>query len=498
MRAVVDFSSFEQLTALRLPVTLRLFQYLMAVGYMFSLLLALAVSLAAFSLVQELVRDRDGAVYALTVMFCVANLYSGGGYILREAFSRRRFAVSHSPNLHLFRALDLRATQVFAVYCGLRITLFYLLLLVIDVAFVTAFQRSSGLPMLAVTAVATPVSMWLVTLGVAAKAATRRTPPQPMARSTLAVLGVLVFGLGYGTARFVVAPYRESGLAASFSQWHAAAFTTALGVVAVLAGVVSAVRLIVHMRQLARESFAIEQLPEAPTRARPHRDLAVIRWPLLTILHRELAGSWVSPLVRKTLGSLAAAVLAAAGVLAAGGSVFPLGELPGRVTVVAYSLIFVTLVGAAELMLIAIGPTTLAAQFRAAWENQFSQWNLVGSAVAYYLAPVSLLAVAFGALHRIIVAGSFLGPVSIGIAVVGAMLVAESVTPTQRNADGSVAPNAVSGLVGLLLAAPVLLVLSTSVTAGEVLALAYGSCLLGGAVACMERRIRTLASTFAM
>jgi hypothetical protein len=499
LRTVFDFFCVELLTSLRLPMSLRLFQVLAVGCYVVGTLVALAVSLVVFSLSHALTRDEDGAGYAITAMVCVATGYLGGAYIFREAFSRRRFIVSNSPNVALFRALDVRAADVLAVYCGLRVTAFYLALLLVDLSFVLVFGSSLDLPAWGVPAVLLlPLAMYLVTLAVAANSADRRTRPEPMRQWTVLALGTVCFVAGFGTARYLLGPVRSAGLATSFGAGQVTVLLAILGVGSAVVGAAAAVRLIVSVRRVLRDPFSIQEVRPTtagalPAGARTGRLARAL--PLPGILHRELVMSWSYPLLKKAFALLLMILLVGLGVLVSGASVLPVADVPDRAVVIFHATVFTVLMGATELILKVIGPTTLATQFRFAWEQHLSEWRIARSAVAYYLGPVALFGAGSAALLSVVTGTVSAGPVSVGVAVMSAAVFAESVLAVPKNVDGSSANSTVAALATLMLAAPVLLALSAHSALGEILAAAYAACLLGGAVACMGRRIRTLPST---
>lgn len=495
LRATFDFYCFEQLTALRLRFTLRQFQLVLAGGFLVGMVVLLSVSLVVLTLVRAVAGEREGAGYAVAALFCAGNVYAAAGYLFREAVSGRRFAVSNSPNVGFFRALDISARDVLFIYCGLRTTAYYSALLLVDVCFVALFRSTVGGSLAGVLAVlVVPLALYVVTMAVAAKAAGRRSRPEPLKRGTLLLLGALCLGLGYGTARFLIGPIRESGFAGSFTQEQVSALLAATGLAAAVVGVVFGVRLVREVRRVVRDSFAIQEVRPLPA----VRPLGRLGGDMVGILHREMVSSWAYPLVRKSFAVLAMMLLCCLGAIGSGAGVLPMTDLPGRLFTVLSAVLFTVFLGTTELILRLIGPTTFAAQFRYAWENHLSQWRIAVSATLYYALPVVALAIGTIALVWMLTGSLSPDPLSIGVAVVAAALIAETVTVAPRNVDGSTAANTVGGLVALVLGAPVLLVLTFDSAAGAALAAGYAVCLLGGAVTCLGRRVRTLPSTSAM
>lgn len=495
LRNTFDFYCFEQLAAFRLPLSLRLFQLLLVMAGVVGGALLLSGSFVVAALVRALASEREGTAYALTALVCVATVYFGAGYVFREALSIRRFVVSNSPNVGFFRALDISARDVLFVYCGLRSTAYFSALFLVGVVFVVMFRSAAGLsPAGMASVLAPPPAMYLLTMMVAARAAGRRRRPEPIGWPALLLLGGVCVALGYATARFLVGPIHQVGLAGSVSQARMTTLVAVLGVVSAVVGGVSAVRLVHHVRRLGRDSFAIQQVrPARPARTRTGR--GGLSLPL--VLHHELVSSWAYPLLRKSFATLLTALLFGLGVLLSGASVLPVADVPGRLFTIVSAVAFPVFLGLTELILRVVGPTTFAAQFRFAWENGLSEWRIAVYAGLSYVVPVVVLAAGTSAGLWMLAGVLTTAPLSAAVTVVAAALVAESLVAPPRNVDGSAAANTVGGLLALILAVPVLVVLSFESVAGELLAAGYGLCLGGGAVACLARRTRALPSSFA-
>lgn len=510
---VFDFYCFEMLTALRLRVQLRLFQTLLVVACLTGLLLLLTVAVLGFALLRALTAEQPGAVNGLTVILCAGNVYVCGAYLVREAFSGRRFTVANSPNLRFFRALDIRARDVLIVYCGLRGTVFHLAVLLVDGAYLVVVGSSARLSASEVAAVlAVPVAMYVGMLSVAARAASRRVRPTPLRWPVVLASGASCLAFGYATGHLLLGPLRAGGLAASFSDARAGLLVTALGAVAAGAGVVATARLVVHARRIARHSFAIQETEwsaqetesavQKNVRADPgpgrvgDRLAGALLVP--ATLHRELAGSAIQALLRRTFAAVLLSVLGGLGIILSGAGVLPLDAGSGPPSEIVDGVVFIVLIGVAEPVLRAVGPTRFAAHLRFAWEQSLSQWRIAAGVTAYCLLPPVALATALTALVAMLTGAITAGPVGIGVAVTSAGLIAESTTAAPRNVDGSLVPNTLGGVLMLILASPVLLALSSASMTGDVLAGVYSLGLLGGAVTCLVRRIRTLPLTSVM
>jgi hypothetical protein len=465
-------------------------------GYVLGMVVLVSVCLVTFSVVRALTEADGQAVYAVTAVVCLANLYVGAAYVFREMFSRRRFVVANSPNTALFRALDVPAREVLIVYCGFRATAFGVALLAADVCFVLVFAPVLGLPPLGYAAIlAVPVATYLATVAAAASSAGRRTRPRPIGRWTVAALGGLSFALGYATGRLVVGPIGEAGLAASFSRGQLSTLVAVLGAGSVVVGGLAATRLVVALRRVARHSFEIQAATRTVPTARRRTRASGPR--LVAILHRELAGSWPYSLLRKAGAVLVAVLLASLGLAVSASSVVPLDHLPDRLFTAFHATVFAVFLGTAELVLMVVGPVTLSRQLRFAWENHLSHWHIAAAVLGYALLPVTVFAADAVATLAVWTGVVSLGPLSCAVAVVSGALVAESTLTPRSNVDGTSAPDLVNALVSLVLAAPVLLALSLHSIPGEVLAIVYSACLAGGAVICLGRRIQIWPSTSA-
>lgn len=489
LAAVLDFHHFETLASLRLRLSLRAFKVLAVSLSLAGLVALLVASTGVFALTRALLADQPGSVHGLTVMFCVGNLYAAAGYLLREAMSQRRFAVANSPNTGLFRALDIPAREVLIVYCWLRATVYYLALLVVTAVFTFVFDASPAVLL-------TPVSMHVATLAIATRSALRRTRPRPVPASGWAALGAVSFALGYCTARYVLGPIRESGLASSFGPAEAERLVVGIGAASALTAVCLAVRLGFDLRRLGADSFTVQLAAPRSAASRRGRLLTGTH-PIAGILDRELAASAIHPLIRKIFGFLLMALLACLGVLASGTGLLPVGGFGGRASTIAYALVLATSLGMTELILRAAGPATFAAQFRFAWEAGLRPWGIASAAATCYLLPVAALG-AGSALLLLQLAGpaiALAGPVGAAVAAGAASLLAEWAIAPPRNPDGSAAPNTVGALAALILSAPVLFLLALASPVGGLAAAGYGICLIGGAIACIRHRILTLPST---
>ncbi|MCD0445730.1 hypothetical protein LO763_19155 [Glycomyces sp. A-F 0318] len=490
--AVLDFRHLELLTALRLSTGLRPFQTALGGAVLLGFALLAAASAAAFALANALLAEHAASAQGLLVVLGVANLYAGGGYLLREAFSGRRFQVSNSPNTAFFRALDLSARDVLVVYCGIRITGYFAAVAVVDAMFLAAFAPRLDPSAATVAAVlAVPAAAWAATNAVAARSARRSVRPAVHRPWAVPGLVALAFAAAWATSALLVEPMLDAGPAAWLGRGDAGAFTTALALASAAVGAAALIAAAVDVRRLSAESFPIQQVPPA----RAYRGAAPRS--LIGVLAAELRRSPFYVPVRRSVAVAAAVLAAGLGALASGAAWLPLQAVPDRTAFGIAAVALATALGTAELTLRAVGPVTYSAQYRFAYEAGRSSRSVALAAVAVCALPAALMGIVLDAAAAV-AAGAAAAPgaaTSAAAAAAAAALVAETTTRPPRNADGTLAPNLVGAVLAMVLAAPVLLPFSSALPAGRAMAGAYTICLLGGAFACVERRIRALPST---
>ncbi|SDE21036.1 hypothetical protein [Glycomyces harbinensis] len=490
--AVLDFRHLELVTALRLPMGLRPFQIGYGGAVLFGFAILAAASAAGFALSNALLSERAASAQGLLVVLGVGNLYIGGGYLLREAFSGRRFQVSNSSNTALFRALDLSARDVLIVYCGLRITGYFAAVALVDAMFLNAFASRLDLAGATVAAVfAVPAAAWAATFAVAARSARRSVRPTVHRPWAVPALVALAFSATWATSALLIEPMLDAGPVAWIARSGPGAFTTALALACTAIGAAALVVAALDVRRLSAESFPIQQTaPPRTIRGAAPRSLT-------GVLALELRRSPYYVPVRRSVAVLVAVLAAGVGVLASGATWLPLPSVPERTAFVLTAVALATALGLAELVLRAIGPVTYTAQYRFAYESGRSSRSVALGAIICCALPVALMGMAVDAV-AVVAAGAQAAPgaaTSAAVTAVAAALVAETVIAPPRNADGTLAPNLVGAVLAMVVAAPVLLPFSFALPAGQALAGAYSICLLGGAFACVERRIRSLPST---
>lgn len=489
----VDFYFLELLSRYRTKVDVRTFRSVVIILYAFLALILAVLALGVGLVTRSALTERPGIAFTVLAAFLAVNLYAIGACVLREVFAERRFVVANSPNAPFYRAFDIRAWHVLVVFSGLRTTAFYVALLVVDSVFVAVAGSAvrgagPGLPVM----LALPVAGYALTLAVSAAVAVNPAVSRSAGLPWLVSGALGFFAIGYTTARFIAGPIVERGLVNAFTGDQVSTLTSRIAVVAPIAGCGALVVLGLCLRRLARTSFPIRpagESLEAPRRRRPT---------MLTVLRRELVRSKVYPLVRKNFLTLSAALLLCLGASAAGTGVLPVAGFAERFGRTAQGVAFVSFIVLVALVFTAVGPTTLAAQFRFGWENLLlSGPRIALSAGAYYVLLPTLLAAGVSVLLLLVTGAFSVGPVALAISVAAAAMIAETTVPPRENADGSSTQGTVTALIVLLLGVPTFAATSVSSVLFDCLAVTYSLCLFAGGVACMIRRIQSLPLRFA-
>jgi hypothetical protein len=485
---VLDFYFLEMLTPYRTKMELRTFQSVIYVLYAFLVPIVAMVALGLSLVAKGFLTERPESAFAVVLLFVVGNLYVIGSYLFREIFSERRFVVASSPNTPFYRAFDIPARHVFAVYAGLRATAFYVILFVADAVFVvvaTAAVPSAGpgVPVL----LTLPVAGYLSTLAVAATVAASRVRSMSWKPPWLLAGVVTLVAVGYLTARFVAGPIAASGLAKAFAGQRVALLTSAVAVIAPAVACGALLLVGIAVRRLGRTSFLIhpaEASNQAPRRPQIHK---------LQVLHRELVRSKVYPLVRRNVLVMSTVLLLCLGAAASGSGVLPLRSLPDRFGLTVEGFAFVSFIIMVGLVFTVVGPTTLAGQFRFEWENLLGSRRRIAVAAACYYALPALVTAAGLSVLLLLVTGAFsIGPVALAVAVAAAAMIAETTVAPREMADGSSTQATISALIVLLLGVPVIAALSASSAVLDGLSVVYSLGLLAGGIACMIRRIQRL------
>lgn len=502
LRSVVDFWLFEQLNALSWSMNLGVFR-LLCIGAMATLLPVVTAGALFGTRLLHTVAPLPGALPGLA--FLLVHLYVGGAYVVREVFSRRRHSVSGSPNEGFYRALDLRALDVFFVYCAIRIMRFYLVLLLVDAAFLYVFRESLGGAWS--VGLVMPVGLCALTLGVSARLATDAGAWEPSGAKALVPVGLILFVTGMVTGHLLgqgdAASHRSehaketaagfaTGLAPDMSAGHPFVLSAGLaGAAALAAGTVLVWRAGARLR---RESFVIRPAPPSRAGRRSMAWLALL--PLLAVVHRQFVSGRTYGPVWRIYVVVTMTLLLLIGVRLPPAGPLPLSFLSQPMERSIIAVTFIVLLGGVELLLAICGPTALSPQFRFAWENLLSPRQIAVSAALYYAAHALALAsgiaaIGWAATRQVLWHVPFLG-----LAVLSASLIAESLTTApKRLVDGTSAPGVFVACLSVALSLPALIGCLAQPVPSRLLAVVYSVALFTGAITCIGRRVQTLPLT---
>ncbi|MEU2159312.1 hypothetical protein ABZ532_30625 [Streptomyces sp. NPDC019396] len=493
VRAVSDFYLFEILAALRLRMTVRTARRLFVGLYVLAVPIVFLLAVAGFSLIRLATEEEGVQAEELLVALAVLSVYVTGTYALREAFSQRRFMVTGSPNAGLFRALDISSREVFLVYCARRICAYHLLLGMLPAGFLVAYwsARDIGVAHLAF-AVVVPVGMCAVSLSVAARSALnlRQARYRESVRVIATCIGCAV--LGISAALFITAPLLGSA-AARMSALYSSAFARSCAAVVVVLGSLACFRLVRDLGRMPFHSFPLTAASRPGVRAPDHTGPGARVPALVGILARELRGSAVYPLVKHVFLAGTGTVAAVAGFALASPLPLPVAELPARAPEIAAGVAAVMVLGLAEMLSRAIGPTLLRPALRATWEAGMSCWSIARAVVLVWIVCAACAGVGTAAVVLLLTGPGLTAiPVITAVCGVCAALVAETVAAPPGNTDGTAASDPVTGFLSLTLTGPVIWIFSQQWTAEPALAFGYTLILTGVATLCVRRSILNL------
>ncbi|MGO4474244.1 hypothetical protein AB4Y95_20175 [Arthrobacter sp. M-10] len=476
-RILRDFRAFEIVNAMRLPLTLDGFRALAIFGSIALVLLGTMVFASTMSVLRDGPLRQDTA--AVLNWGFLAILYSAVASVLTEVVSSRRLAVSGTPHLELFRAMELPLPQVVVRY-GL----------------VPAFRRTgilwySAAVFLLVFFEESPSYFGVVAASASVLALAScacvycvlhfaSTPARRMGLHWRYGVLALILGLLLGAATGFLLPQlsRLGGLAVDPSRFLPALYS--------LAAAASGILILLSIRAWRRLSYRrISFNTERGGSQRPATSFGLF---VVTDLLSSKQGSVIATIVL--------AWIAVVGILLGARGVFPLqsalgsGELHKSLIGAAVLLSL----GVTEPMLYRIGPTAKLYHYRFAWENGFSATAIVVRLVGIYV-------IAGAAIGGFVFLGAFLaldlpapGAVLAGLIVAASGVVAESLSRPPTTTDGTKSNDVMDGLFTLLLISPCSLILVVSPEFSTVLLLGYSILLILGAAVCLHQRLLRLRS----
>lgn len=476
-RTLRDFRAFEIVNAMRLPLTLDGFRALAIFGSIAMIVLGTLVFASTMAVLRDGPLRHDTAT-VLNWGFLLI-LYSAGATVLTEVVSSRRLAVSGSPHLELFRAMELPLPQVVVRY-GLLPTLRRTGILWYSAAvfLLVFFEESSSylnvvVASVTVLAFATCACVYCV-LHFAS------TPARRIGLRWLYCLLALILGLLLGAATGFLVPQlsRLDGL-----DQDPSGFLPALCLLAVVA---SAILILLSLHAWRRLSYRrISFSTERRTGQRAVKSFGLF---VVTDLLSSKQGSVITTIVLAWI-AVVGILLGARGILHLD-STLGGGDLHKSLVGIAVLLGL----GVTEPTLYRIGPTAKLYHYRFAWENGFSATAIVVRLVGIYVMAGAATGgfVFLGALLALDIPAP--GAVLAGLIVAASGVVAESVSRPPTTTDGTKSNDVMDGLFTLLLISPCSLILIVSPEFSTVLLLGYSILLILGAAACLHQRLLRLRS----
>lgn len=488
-RLVRDFVAYEALAGLRLQISVRAFRRWRLTAAAAGLVVLLALASAIFGVVRDWLGQTGRSPQDVLVVVLLGTSYLGAGYATAELTTRRRYRVSNSPNADFYRGLDVSPLAVFAAVCVIPSALYFAGLSVVHVALAVALLPLPGLRLVDVAG-----SLWalasilVLTVGLQARAASRPSDPRGARWRTALSLPALVFGLVLVTTRYGVIPAVES-LASGLPRTDAGRVLDWSGPIGAVAVAVGGCSLIAGLRRMRTHTFALGVLPGPGASPRHETAPRPRSGSLPVVLLREWNSSWASTLAWRTVVLLLVCLAAAAAVAVAAPSVLPVRTDNALVARLADFATFGLVLGVAETTLAQVGVVALGPQLRTAWELGTSRLRLAAAVLGCFTLPAVVTALVVCALSAVVLDDVTVTPVLVGVGAMAGALLAESAVTPVRNEDGTPVPDVLTSFVGVVAAAPVLLLVSPGRGLTDALALVYVLALTGGALACVMRRL---------
>jgi len=494
LAAASDLYLYEQLVAFGWRMSVRTFRRLLLAGATVVLLAVTAGAVAVLRIARfHLIEGGGGVLSAADLAPVIAlglvagSLYATLAIVAREALSHRRDILARSPNLMLFRGIDLDATAVFTAYCGYRIGAYFTVVLAVVLAGIGVFHDTlqTVMPYPVLLAVV-PLAGCVTALAVAAYFATHVAhrsgwkvvlgasllPAAYLAGRQLAML----WDLGAGAAAPQLAPGGWSGPPVTFAV--AGGFGLLL---------VSAALLAFWIHRLSQRPFVHHLEPSNDTRVRTQRAAGPLR------IGRVIHGEVVAGRPRALLGKIytALALLYALGLGLSQGGAADGGTAVVRIAAIASFLVALTV---SESVLADIGPGALRRHLRSAWELGLSVRRLTTETVGYYVLDGVVLGAACAAVTALVAsteAAIRVAPIPVAIFAAAALGEALATVPKEA-VDGTTRLSLFAGLVTVVLSVPVLVAAMTDGRAFFAAAVAYVLLVIGGAAACVSQRVTVM------
>jgi hypothetical protein len=476
-RILRDFRAFEIVNAMRLPLTLDGFRALAVFGSIALVLLGTMVFASTMSVLRDGPLRHDTA--AVLSWGFLAILYSAVATVLTEVVSSRRLAVSGTPHLELFRAIELPLPQVvlrYGLIPALRRTgiLWYSAAVFLLVFFEESSSYASVVGASASVLVLASCACAYCVLHFAS------TPAQRVGLCWRYVLLALILGSMLGAATGFLLPQlpRLGGSAEDPPRFLPALYS--------LVAAASGVLILLSVRAWRRLSYFRISLGSERAGSRP--PVAKFGRFVVTDLLSSKQGSVIATIVL--------AWTAVVGVLLGARAILPLQSAlgPGELHNALVGAAVLLSLGVTEPMLHRVGPTAKLHHYRFAWENGFSATAIVVRLLGIYVMAGAVIGgfvclAAFLALDLPVP-----GAVLAGSIVAASGVVAESLSRPPTTTDGTKSNDVMDGLFTLLLISPCSLILVVSPEFSAVLLLGYSILLILGAAVCLHQRLLSLRS----
>lgn len=476
-RTLRDFRAFEIVNALRLSLTLDSFRALATFGSIAFLAVGSLVFVSAMSVLRDGAFRHDSA--GVLVWGLLAILYSNAALVFGEIVSSRRLAVSGTPHLELFRAMELPFRQVVVRYGLVPVFRRMAVLWYSAAVFFTIFFESTA-------------------------------NYSNIVAASVCILALSSAGCLYSVLHFASAPARRTSL-----RWPSCGLALLLGLVLGAAtGVLSS--------RPGPAAVSVGEIPgHLPLISLPALAAAVLlllfsirKWRALgyrrVLLTAQLkrghrpSGSLAKFLLFDLLGSKQGSVvgtiilvwIAVVGFFLGANGVLPLtASLTSQE--LQRSLIGMTVLlslGITEPMFHRIGPTAKLYHFRFAWESGSSAGGIVASLIWVYFLLGGIVGVFTFCCAFLALGVPAPGTVLVGIVVTASGIVAEALSRPPISTDGTKSNDVMDALFTLLLVSPCSLILVLSPEYGTLLLLGYSIFLTLGAAACLRTHLLKLRS----
>jgi hypothetical protein len=476
-RTLRDFRAFEIVNALRLSLALQSFRALVALASIALVVVGTLAFVSAMSVLRDGPFRHDSAV--VLVWGLLAFLYSTAALVFSEIVSSRRLAVSGTPHLELFRAMELPFRQVVVRY-GLvpmfrrMAVLWYSAAAFLAIFFETTANYSNVVAAsLCILALASAACLYSV-LHFASAPAQRTSLRWPSCVLTL-MLG-LVLGAATGTLSSRLGP-------AGIAVGEVPGYLPLISLSALAAAMLLLLMSIRKWRSLGYRRVLLTA--QRSGRRSPSAGLT-------KFLLFDLLGSQQGSVA----GTIILAWIAVVGFLLGANGVLPL-TMSVNSQELQRSLIGLTVLlslGIIEPMLHRIGPTAKLYHFRFAWENGSSARGMVASLLWVYFLVGGIVGAFIFCCAFLAVGVPAPGTVLAGMVVTASGIIAETLARPPVSTDGTKSNDVMDALFMLLLVSPCSLTLVLSPEHGALLLFGYTILLTLGAAACLRTHLLKLRS----